>query len=122
MLHRCRSLLKRILGNGFLSNVFWRNPSHPKAKGWATEDANYLDRNLKSQDYCKVLDQVMERLFVLRGQLVHGASTGGSRLNRSSLHSSLQLLEQVLPLVQLVVIDRECSDDWPDLCYPPIED
>jgi hypothetical protein len=119
-LRRHRGLVKCILGNPYLSAVFWRDPDHPKAMGWATEDVNYLDRNLKNGDFGKVLGQVLDRLFVLRGQIVHGASTGGSRLNRSSVQSSLQLLEQFVPLVQRTAIEHCRGDDWPALCYPPL--
>jgi hypothetical protein len=118
-LHRHRGLLKKILSNPYLSDVFWRAPEHPKAKGWATADANYIDRHFKDRDYCKVLTQAMQRLFVLRGQIVHGASTGGSRLNRSSLRYCLELLAIFVPLILHIIIDKGCGDDWPDLCYPP---
>ena len=118
-LRRHRGLVKKILSDPYLAEVFWRQPDHPKAKGWATEDSNYIDRNFKDQNYCKVLTQVMHRLFVLRGQLVHGASTGGSRLNRSSLRYCLELLSIFVPLIQHIVIEHGCGDGWQELCYPP---
>lgn len=118
-LHRHRGLVKKILSNPFLSEVFWRAPDHPMARGRATEDAGYIDLNFKQRNYCKVLTQAMQRLFVLRGQIVHGASTGGSRLNRSSLRHCLELLAMFVPVVLHIVIDKGCGDDWPELCYPP---
>ncbi len=102
-----------------MSPIFWRNPGHPKAKGWATQDVNHLDQHLKNREYGEVLHQVMERLFVLRGQIVHGASTRGSRHNRSALRFAAQLLEQFVPAILHIVIERGCGDDWPELCYPP---
>jgi hypothetical protein len=120
MLHRHRGLVNKLLGNAFLSDVFWRDPDHPKAKGWATQDANYLDKNLKNHDYCRVLGQAINRLYVLRGQIVHGASTGGSSLNRPFLKYSLELLALMVPLIIEIIIEHGCNDDWPDLCYPPI--
>jgi hypothetical protein len=120
MLRRYRPLLKKLLEDPFLSNTFWRDPDNPKARGWGAADANYLERNLKGGEHCKLLGQVVDRLYVLRGQLVHGASTGGGRLNRKPLSYCLQLLTEVLPLVIHVVLEHGCHDDWPDLCYPPI--
>ena len=118
-LHKHRGLSKKILSDPYLSDVFWREPDNPKAKGWAAADSNYIDLNFKAHDYAKVIKQVMQRLFVLRGQIVHGASTGGSKLNRGSLKYCLQLLEIFVPVIQHIVIECGRSDDWPELCYPP---
>ena len=84
MLRQHRGLVNKLLSNPFLAESFWRDTDNPKAKGWATQDANYLDKNLKEHDYCRVLSQAISRLYILRGQIVHGASTGGSSLNRTS--------------------------------------
>ena len=116
---RHRGLVKKLLEDPFLSPVFWRDPANPKAKGWATQDANYLDRNLRAREWCKLLEQVSDRLYVLRGQLMHGAATGGGKLNRQSLKYCLTLLQLAVPLVVHVVIEHGAHDDWPDLCYPP---
>lgn len=120
MLRRYRPLIKKLLEDPFLSSTFWRDPFNPKAKGWGAADANYIEHKLKGGEHGKLLGQAVDRLYVLRGQLVHGAATGGGRLNRKPLSYSLQLLAEVVPLVLHVVIEHGCNDDWPELCYPPI--
>jgi hypothetical protein len=120
LLKRSRGLARKLLQNPYLSATFWRDPENPKAKGWATQDASFYDRNLKEGHVCRVLEQAVDRLFVLRGQIVHGASTGGSRLNRSSLNYALKFLQVFVPLVVQVVIDNGANDEWPDLCYQPV--
>ncbi len=120
LLRRHRSLIKKLLENPFLSSTFWRDPSNPKAKGWATQDANYLDRNLKNNDSCRVLEQVLDRLYVMRGQLMHGAATGGGKLNRQTLKYCLELLRVFTPVLIYMAIEHGANDDWPDLCYPPL--
>jgi hypothetical protein len=121
VLQQSRGLVKKLLENPFLSADFWRQPNHPKAKGWATADANYLDKNLRAGDAGWVLNHVMQRLFVFRGQLVHGASSGGSRLNRGSMKYCLMTLELLVPLIIHLAIEHGCDDDWPELCYPPMQ-
>lgn len=120
MLHQQRPLIKKILGNPFLSSVFWRDPHHPKARGWASEDVNYLEKNFREHNYQKLLEQVFDRLYVLRGQLVHGASTGGSHLNRTTLYHCLMMLAQMVPVILELVIDQGIDANWPELCYPPV--
>lgn len=117
--HQHRPLLKRMLADPYLSATFWKSPDHPKAKGWATQDVNHLDHHFRDKQYAVVLTQAMDRLFILRGQIVHGASTRGSRHNRTALRTAVQLLEQLLPPIVQICIERRCGDDWPDLCYPP---
>jgi hypothetical protein len=115
-----RGLAKKLLENAFLSNVFWRDPRNPNAKTWAAQDAHHLDRNLRDGAHGRVLEQVMDRLYVLRGQMVHGAATGGGKLNRQTLRYCLWLLERLAPLMIHVVIEHGRHDDWPELCYPPL--
>lgn len=119
-LHHHRPLVKKLLINPFLSPVFWRNPHDPKAAGHATADAHYLDKNYREQNHLRLLEQAFDRLYVLRGQIVHGASSGGSRLNRTTLRHCQLLLEQFLPVVLHVVIEECGQEDWPELCYPPV--
>ncbi|MCX5658366.1 MAG: HEPN domain-containing protein [Planctomycetota bacterium] len=119
-LNQHRPLVKKILGNAFISPIFWRNPHNSKAHGHATEDANYLEKNYREHNHLKLLGQTFDRLYVLRGQIVHGASSGGSSLNRTTLRHCQVLLEQVMPVVLHVAIEHGCHDDWPELCYPPV--
>lgn len=118
-LRKTRPLINRILDNPFLSDVFWRNPDDPASKGRATADANHLEKNLKRRQWFVLLDQVMQRIVVLRGQIVHGAASFGSRLNRTSVRDALRWLEMIVPVIQLIMIDHGRHKPWPELCYPP---
>ena len=120
MLKDSRGLVKKLLENPYLAASFWKQPDHPQAKAWATVAASDLDRHLKNGEISIVLIQAMHRLFIFRGQLVHGASSGGSRLNRGSMKYCLWALQKFVPLLIHVVIEHGCHDDWPDLCYPPL--
>jgi hypothetical protein len=114
-----RGLVKKILENPFLAEVFWRNPTDPKAKGWGTQDANHLASHLKNGEIGRVLDQVFSRLYVLRGQMVHGAATSGSRLNVATRRYCLEMLGILVPPILYLVIEHHREDPWPELCYPP---
>lgn len=120
VLQTSRGLVKKILENPYLAAGFWRNPDHPDSKRRATADANYLDKNLRAGDAQLVLNQLLYRLFVFRGQLVHGASSGGSRLNRGAMKYCLMMIELQVPLIIHLTIEHGCAGDWPELCYPPM--
>nr|AUN37414.1 hypothetical protein [uncultured bacterium] len=108
-----------ILENKFLDPIFWKDPKSPgniKAKSRRAPGLYYEKR------WCDLLVYTIERIYVLRGQIVHGASTRGSRLNKLTLARCRRVLETLMSAVLPLVIDRMAHDDWPPLCYPPIEE
>src|SRR5690606_24697694 len=110
-LKKHRGLVKHILGNAYLSDTFWRNPDDPKALGHGAEAANRLNAYFKSDDCTKLLDEITNRLFLLRGQLVHGASTQGGKHNRESLRHGTCLLGHLVAVVLHIMIEHGCHDD-----------
>ncbi len=59
-------------------------------------------------------------MYLLRCQLVHGAATFGSRLNRTALKHCTTLMQLLMPAMLLVWIDHGAEEDWGLLCYPPV--
>jgi len=108
-----------LLENKFLDPRFWRDPVEP-----GNVRAKYHQGVRLYHDQCwgVILEYALERIAVLRGQVAHGASTRGSRLNRESLQRCRKVLETLLPVVLRLVIEHRADDDWPPLCYPPIEE
>ena len=62
----------------------------------------------------------LDRVCVLRGQIVHGAATRGSSLNRAVLRQCSQVLEGLLPPILYLAIEHGAHDDWPLLCSPKL--
>jgi hypothetical protein len=119
-----KATVKKLLGSPYLSGVFWRDPHAPKAAQLATTDLYKLDSLMKPGDspaHAHLIDLAFERVYIFRGQLVHGASTGGSRLNRPTLTASLEWLRKAVPFMQHLAIEFGTHDTWPELCYPPID-
>ena len=73
-------------------------------------------------DYILILDRLLERIHFLRCQLVHGASTHNSKLNRTAVEHCSTMLGHLLPAFLLVLIDHGYEEDWGRLCYPPVTD
>jgi hypothetical protein len=59
------------------------------------------------------------RVYLLRCQVVHGASTHGSQLNRVSLGRCITLMDHLLCTVLQIWIDHGADEDWGAMCYPP---
>ncbi|MFN4241831.1 MAG: hypothetical protein ACK4PI_01190 [Tepidisphaerales bacterium] len=116
-----KPVLKKLLSSPFLSSTFWRNPDAPSAREHAIAELYQLDRLLRHGPHDRLLELAFDRVAVFRGQLVHGASSGGSRLNRGTLAACLEWLRGAVPLTQHLAIEHLADDDWPAMCYPPLE-
>lgn len=113
-----RQLVLSIFEDAYLTKFFWENPSEiqakkamstrHKAKSWYVEGKTGL-----------ILARVMERIYLLRCQLVHGAATHGGKLNRSAIHQCSAMLEHLMTAILLIIIDHGADEDWGALCYPP---
>jgi hypothetical protein len=121
LLKENRGLVLKILGNGYLNRHFWHEPSgeyacktgrggRHKGKSWYAEEC-----------WGTILEQVVERIYLLRCQLVHGAATLRSRLNRTALRDCTTMMRLLMPTILLVWIERGADEDWGLLCYPPID-
>ncbi len=114
-----KPLVMSIFDDEYLSRYFWQEPTDKRA-GQARKtkyDARtwYLDGN-----WTLILDRLIERIYLLRCQLVHGAATFNSRLNRTATRRCLQMLEHLLGAFLLVWIHYGADEDWGIMCYPPM--
>ncbi len=120
MLADHRPLVRTLLEDEYLSRWFWQDPTEERArkqrKAWFDAQAWYLDGR-----HHRILDRTLERIYLQRCQLVHGAATRSSRLNRVSLGRCRTMLGHILTATILVIIDHGADEDWGPLCYPPTD-
>lgn len=115
-----RELVKAIAGDEYLSRYFWQDPGEGEARR-AQNHARHLGSWYVEGRFGAVLDLVLQRVYMARCQLVHGAATYDSRLNRQAVHQSAGFLCLFLQAASLVIIDHVWAEDWSGLCYPPID-
>lgn len=115
-----RRLVMDLLEDEHLSGFFWQEPGPRRAgqsrKAKYDSQTWYIERN-----WTMILDRLLERIYLMRCQLVHGAATHSSKLNRAALHRCSGMLGALLPAVLVVLIDRGADEDWGTMCYPPLE-
>lgn len=120
MLQQQRDLVLQILDDEYLSGYFWEEPSGIRAakSKKAKFDARtwYLEHR-----WSMILDRLAERVYLMRCQLVHGAATYNSILNRQSLNSCVTMLRHLLNAALLVMFDHGTDEDWGTMCYPPLD-
>lgn len=65
-----------------------------------------------------LLSIILERLYVLRNQLLHGGATYKSRLNREQVRNGKNMLSELMPLFIEIMFEH---GDWGEIYYPVIE-
>ncbi len=114
-----KRLVTALLEDEYLSSFFWQEPSVRRAgqsrKAAYSAQSWYIERR-----WAMVLDEILDRVYLMRCQLVHGAATCGGKLNRTSLRRCVMMMQRLLPALLLVWIDHGANEDWGPMCYPPM--
>jgi len=74
---------------------------------------------LANSDVSKLLSIVLDRLYVMRNQIIHGGATYQSQVNREQLRSARRMLSELLPVVIALMVSH--PDDWGTISYPVVE-
>lgn len=114
-----KRLVLTILDDAYLASFFWRDPSTDRATKTTREKRNALTWYVE-QRWGRILEAVVEHIYLLRCQLVHGAATYGSQLNRASLRHCTTMLGHLLQACLCVYVEHGSDHDWGPMCYPPL--
>ena len=119
MLAADKKLVMAILDDSYLESFFWRDPSTQRAVQ-TTRDKRQASMWFVDGRWSLIIEALLDRIYLLRCQLVHGAATYGSKLNRGSLRRCCIMLDHLLTAVMNVIIDCGADEDWGPMCYPPV--
>jgi hypothetical protein len=114
-----RGDITALLSNKYLDPKFWQNT---RAAGSFRGQEHKAHSLYHERRWADIATMAVDRVYVLRGQLAHGAATRGSKLNRGTLAPACRVMEGLLGPILKLVIERRADDAWPTLCYPPIEE
>jgi len=110
----------RLIDNQFLFKPFWLG---------LPDAAEKLRRSVRRCLKCyndgstlAVLQELFERLYVMRTQVFHGAATSGSKLNRPTLERSTGVLAALVPEMVRIIISAGPAVDWGEVCFPPVKE
>ena len=114
-------LVMSIFEDEFLSRYFWQEPTGKRAS--QSKKTMYDARTWFIQgNWLLILDRLFERLYLLRCQLVHGASTFNSSMNRTAIRHCFQAMDHLLRAFLQVWISFGADEDWGVMCYPPLKE
>lgn len=131
--HEYSGSVKALIKNPYVFAEFWqaqRAQLQQKANGqvgmgeaaWrrsfdqsSVEALNYLSRKKVAPLFSIVLD----RLYVLRNQVLQGGATYQSRVNREQVSDGVNLLASIMPIIIGIMLDG-ADQDWGEIAYPVI--
>lgn len=76
---------------------------------------NYLSRKKVAPLFSIVLD----RLYVLRNQVLQGGATYQSRINREQVNDGTELLASIMPIIIEIMLSKN-DEEWGELAYPVV--
>jgi hypothetical protein len=96
MLEEHRKLVMSIFDDEYLNKWFWEEPTDRRAAKSKKTKFNARTWYVEGR-HALILDRLLDRVYFMRCQLVHGAATHGSSLNRTALRRCAMMLGHLLP-------------------------
>ena len=113
--------IRVLLENQYVFPDFWRYQSGLLREGeWRerfTRARRKAFKHLSESNVQAVLGIVLQRIYTLRNQLVHGGATWNGKANRPQLRDCVRLMGKLVPLVIALMMDHP-QVDWGSVAYP----
>lgn len=114
--------VKILIENEYVFRGFW-DFQRGDAKEWkkAFEKSNEdAIRYMSANNVGGVLEILLDRLYILRNQLMHGGATYKSKLNRKSVKDGSRILEMLIPIIIEIILENP-EEDWGKLLFPVVK-
>jgi len=114
--------IRLLVENKFVYGPFWdnlRGEGRDWEKGFQQSIAD-ANQALSKKNVPYLLRIVLDRLYVLRNQLIHGGATYKSQVNRAQVRDGGNILLALLPVV-IELMMQHPNNDWGKIYFPPVE-
>lgn len=115
--------IRTLVENRHVFEPFWRAlREHDGSNAWEASFVSSRKVAMKAvmgKDAGTLLSIVLDRLYVLRNQLVHGGATWGGRTNRAQVKDGASILGTLVPIVLEVMMQSD-SSEFETIAYPVV--
>lgn len=113
--------VRMIIENKFIFKPFWdaqrgENINWKKLFEQSNKDAN---RFLSNNEVAKLIEVVLDRLYTLRNQIIHGGATYKSKVNRAQVRDACNILKLFIPIIIDIMIENR-NEKWGAIYYPVV--
>ena len=113
-----RKLVLAIFDDSFIMKYFWGDPSPDQARR-TTSTRHKANTWFQQKRYALILETVVDRIYFLRCQIMHGAATYNSKLNRDSIRRCNVMLNHIIYCILDIFIKHGRKHDWGAMCFRP---
>ncbi len=117
--------IRTMIENRFVFEPYWRAMrEHDSSDRWETQFAaskRVAMKALMERQTDVVLSIVLDRLYVLRNQLVHGGATWNSGANRAQVRDGASILMTLMPIIIDLLID-DPAKEFEGVAYPLVRE
>ena len=114
--------VKVLIENKFVFEKFWeytRGESDDYQLAF-DKSITHATNCLSKQNIEGLLEVVLERLYTLRNQLIHGGATYNSKLNRAQLRDACNIMQLLVPIIIDIMLENG-EHDWGEIAYPVVK-
>ena len=120
---RFSGLIEPLLNNEFVFQPYWNNRDGLSYVDWQKpfyKSRGKVERAFDRADTLVILNNLFDRLYVLRNQLMHGGATWQGSVNRAQVRDGARIMAFLVPLfVNLMMSSPE--NDWGPPDYPVVK-
>ncbi len=116
--------IRLVLENQYVFGPFW---NHQNGIEGHDDWAERLEASVKKaklaladKDTERVLNELFDRLYVLRNQIIHGGSTWSGAINRAQVKDGSEILGSLIPVFVELMMDNP-SHPWKEPIYPVVD-
>jgi hypothetical protein len=113
--------IKILIENKFVFEKFWEY-----TRGESDDYQVVFDKSITHATNCLskqniegLLEVVLERLYTLRNQLIHGGATYNSKLNRTQLRDACNIMQLLVPIIIDIMLENK-EHNWGEIAYPVV--
>ena len=115
--------IRTLIDNRFVYEPFWRAlREHDGSGRWEQQfsDSREIAMRAVLEKRVDILLQViLDRLYMLRNQLVHGGTTWASTVNRAQLRDGVAILGTLVPVILVLMVEMKDVDLGQEI-YPAL--
>lgn len=117
--------VRLLLDNPYIFQAFWDYQNEKISQSAWKEDfekeKQKVHATLQNKDTVQILMILLNRLYTLRNQLVHGGATYRSSVNRAQLTDACSLLMALMPVFICLLIENSADLDLGKPFYPVVQ-
>ena len=114
--------VRLLVDNKYVFKPYW-DFHRGEIKDWKKQFDKSVNDSMKflsTENVEGLLELVLDRLYTLRNQLMHGGATFKSDINRSQVKDGNKMLSLLIPLViEIMLLNQD--EDWGKIYYPVTE-